>query len=139
MKVEVSRTIERPVAEVFSFFADNHVQNHPRWDPDMELEQVSVGPVEVGTMIRRRNRHSGELVEGTMEVVEFERDKKFSTLIHEGPMEYRGGAIFEALDEYQTKLTISVELPGDPVDPAVLEPLMDRSTRNIKHLIETGS
>lgn len=37
MKVEVSEEIERPVPVVFKFFAEDHVRNHPRWDPDIEL------------------------------------------------------------------------------------------------------
>lgn len=137
MKVEVSQIVGRPVAEVFRFYADDHVRNHPRWDPDMELEQVSEGPLGTGTVIRRRNRHSGKPIEGTMEIVEYERDKTFQAVIHDGSMESRGGASFEPLGEYQTKLTISAELPGEPMDPAALTSLMERSIENIKRLIES--
>lgn len=44
MKVEVSQVIDRPVETVFRFYAHDHVRNHPRWDPMMELEQISDGP-----------------------------------------------------------------------------------------------
>ena len=64
VRVEVSAVIDRPVADVFHFYAFDHVHNHPRWDPDMELEQVSDGPIGVGTVIRKRNSHSGTPVEG---------------------------------------------------------------------------
>lgn len=64
--VEVSGVIDRPIAEVFRVYAYDHVQNHPRWDPDMELEQVSEGPIGVGTRIRRRHTRGGTTVEGTM-------------------------------------------------------------------------
>ena len=37
MKLELSQVIDRPPAEVFRFIATNHVLNHPRWDPKMEL------------------------------------------------------------------------------------------------------
>jgi len=75
VKVEASVVIERPAAAVFRFYADEHVRNHPRWNPDLELAVDSDRPIGVGTVIRRRNRMSGQLVEGTMEIVAFERDK----------------------------------------------------------------
>ena len=82
VQLQVSQVIDRPVAKVFHFLADEHVRNHPRWDPDMELEQISEGPIGVGTMIRRRNSHSGTPVEGTMEVVEFEPNRVMGTLAY---------------------------------------------------------
>jgi hypothetical protein len=56
LRVQVSEVIDRPVAEVFHFYAREHVRNHPRWDPDMQLEQVSDGPIGVGTIIRKCRR-----------------------------------------------------------------------------------
>ena len=53
----------------------------------MQLEQVSDGPIGVGTVIRRRNTHSGTPVDGTMEVVEFEPDRAMGVVIHDGPRE----------------------------------------------------
>jgi uncharacterized protein YndB with AHSA1/START domain len=55
MEIEVETTIDRPVADVWRWYAVEHVRNHPRWDPDMELEQLSDGPMGLGTRIRRRN------------------------------------------------------------------------------------
>jgi hypothetical protein len=138
-EIEVSQVIDRPVAEVFHFYADEHVGNHPRWDPDMELRQISQGPIGVGTMIHRRNSRSGTPVEGTMEVVEFERNRAFGTLIHDGPVEIRGRAIFEALRDDRTRLTIRVELPGmdESMDKSFLTSRMERSIQNIKQLIES--
>ncbi len=46
-----SQVIDRPIADVFHFFAHEHVRNHPRWDPDIKLKQVSDGPIAVGTII----------------------------------------------------------------------------------------
>jgi len=39
MRIEVSTTIDRPLAEVWRWYAVEHLRNHPRWDPDMGLEQ----------------------------------------------------------------------------------------------------
>lgn len=139
VKVQVSEVINRPVGEVFRFVARDHVRNHPRWDPDMELEQISVGPVGAGTIIRRCNRHSGTPVEGTMEVVEFEPDRVFATVIHDGPIETRGRATFDPVEHDRTRMTISAEFPGmdESTDTSLLTSLMGRSARNIKHLVES--
>ena len=139
VQLQVSQVIDRPVAEVFHFLAHDHVRNHPRWDPDMELEQISEGPTGVGTMIRRRNSHSGTPVEGTMEVVEFEPNRVMGTIIHDGPVEMRARMTFDAESDDQTKITINVELPGmdESMDKSFLISAIKRSTENMKRLIES--
>src|SRR5215204_2166323 len=85
VRIEVSQEIDRPVAAVFTFFADDHVRNHPRWDPDIELWRHSDEPIGLGTIIQRRNSRSGTIpVEGTMEVVEYEPNRAFRAVIREG-------------------------------------------------------
>ena len=140
MRVEVSTVIDRPPPDVWRFYAVEHVRNHPRWDPDMELEQISDGPIGPGTVIRRRNSHSGTPVEGTMEVVEFEPERAFGVTIHDGPVETHGRVTFAAEDGGGTRLTISADFPGldeSKMDPGLLESLMQRSIRNIKALAES--
>jgi hypothetical protein len=138
VKVQVSEVIDRPVAEVFHFYAVEHVRNHPRWDPDMHLEQVSAGPIGVGTIIRRRNTHSGTPVEGTMEVVEFEPNRAMGVVIHDGPTETRGRVTFKAEGEERTTLTISAEFADmDESMKPMITGLVQRSARNIKHLVES--
>lgn len=138
VRVQVSRVIDRPVADVFQFYASEHVRNHPRWDPDMQLEQVSDGPIGVGTIIRRCHTHSGAPVEGTMEVVEFEPDRAFGVVIHDGPAETRGRVTFEAESQERTTLTISAEFADmDESMESWTTNLVDRSARNIKRLIES--
>jgi len=138
LRVKVSKVIDRPVAEVFHFCAREHVRNHPRWDPDMQLEQVSDGPIGVGPIIRRRNTHGGTPVEGTMEVVEFEPDRAFGVVIREGPTETRGRVTFEAEGQERTTLTISAEFADmDESMESLITSLVERSARNIKRLIES--
>ena len=139
VQLQVSGLIDRPVADVFHFIAHEHVRNHPRWDPDIELEQMSDGPIGVGTIIKRRNSRSGTPVEGTMEVVEFEPNRAMGTVIHDGPTEMRGRMTFEALSDDETSLTIDVELPGldESMDTNFLTSMIERSVRNMKQLIES--
>lgn len=74
MELDVSAVIDRSVATVWNFYAVHHVENHPRWDPDLKLENTSGGPIGVGTVIKRRSTRFEVPTEGTMEIVEFEPD-----------------------------------------------------------------
>lgn len=140
MRFEASQVIERPVAVVFRFFADDHVRNHPRWDPSLELEQVTDAPIGVGTTIRRRNRRYSTPVEETMEVVEFERERAMGTRIYGGPMEMSGRATFEAVAPDRTNLTISADIPSFDkavMDASQMTDALGQSIRQIKDFIET--
>jgi uncharacterized protein YndB with AHSA1/START domain len=135
MKLQLSQVIDRPPAEVFRFIATNHVQNHPRWDPKMELEQLSEGPVGFGTVIRRRNTHSGAPVEGTMEVVEFEPDHAFGMVINDGPLEMHSRMTFEPEGAHATRITATLDVTSmaAPMDPGPIQ----QSMRRMKELIES--
>jgi hypothetical protein len=134
-----SQVIDRSVADVFHFYAHEHVRNHPRWDPDIELEQISDGPISVGTIIRRRNSRSGTPIEGTMEVVEYEPNQSIAMIIHDGPVEMRGRTTFESVSNNQTTLTTFIEFPGmdESIDKSFLLSRLERSGRNMKQLIES--
>jgi hypothetical protein len=49
MNIKVSEVIDRSPEVVFQFVGVEHIRNHPRWDTKMELEQLSDGPMAVGT------------------------------------------------------------------------------------------
>jgi uncharacterized membrane protein len=139
VNVQVSEVINRSVEDVFRFYALEHVQNHPRWDPNMELEQLSDGPIGVGTIINRVNSRSGTPVEGTMEVVEFELNQTLGMVIHDGPVEMNGRATFEAEGDDRTTLRLNIELPNmdEAMDTSLLNSQIQQSLRNIKQLIES--
>ena len=137
--VQVSEVIDRPIAATYHFYVAEHVRNHARWDPDMRLEQLSPGPIGVGTVIRRVNTHSGNPVEGVMKVVELEPNQSFAVEIQDGPVRTHGRVTFEPVDAGRTRITISAEFPDtdDPALKAHLTPLVQRSARNIKTLVES--
>jgi hypothetical protein len=138
VKVQLSQVIKRPVRDVFRFFAHEHVRNHPRWDPFMQLEQVTDGPIGVGIIIKRINSRSGTPVEGTMEIVEFEPDRAISMVTHDGPVEIHGRATFEAVGDDQTILTMHVEIPGmDESMGSMITSAIQKSLQNIKELVES--
>jgi hypothetical protein len=135
VRLEVHEVIDRSPSDVFRFVATNHVRNHPRWDPVMQLEQITDGPIGVGTKIRRRHTHYGDPVEGTMEVVEFEPDRVFGMVIHDGPVEIRSRMSFDPEGQESTRLTGVVDIPSatSPIDPASIQ----ASLREMKRLIES--
>jgi uncharacterized protein YndB with AHSA1/START domain len=136
MRAELTQVIDRPVAEVFRFIATDHVRNHPRWDPNMHLEQVTPGALDAGTVIRRRYRMGEREVEGEMEVVEFEPNRVFGLVIRDGPMEMRSRIRFEPEGEAGTRLTATLESDAlvERMDPGPIQRSMDR----MKELIESG-
>lgn len=138
LRFETTEVIDRPIEKVFHFYAVDHVRNHPRWDPDMELWLEGEAPIGVGTIIRRRNRRSGKPVEGTMQVLEFEPNKAFSMLIHDGPAEMRGRSTFEAVGDHQTRITTVIDIPGmdENADRSFLNAKLERSARIRKQLME---
>ena len=138
-RFEVSQIIDRPADQVFDFFARQHVRNHPRWDPDIELWQDAEVPLQAGTVIRRRNSRSGTPVEGTIEVLEFKPNRVFATVIHDGPMEMRSRVLFEAKGDRQTLLTMLIDIPSmdENMDKTFLTGRLQRSIENIKQMIES--
>ena len=139
VRFETSEVIDRAIDKVFQFYAVEHVRNHPRWDPDVELWLDSDRPIGVGTIIRRRNRRSGTPVEGTMEVVEFDPNRAITMVIHDGPAEMRGRATFEAIGEGRTKITTVIDIPGmdESADRTFLNSRLERSAQLRKQLMES--
>lgn len=138
MKIVVSTEIDRPVAAVWRWYAVEHVRNHPRWDTEMELEQVSDGPIGLGTVIRRRNRHFGEPIDGEMEIVEWAPERAMAARIRDANTDTIGRVTFEALGPSCTKLTIEAEYAGlDAAKVEQLRPMIERTALNVRRLVET--
>ena len=137
--VEHSHIIDRPVDKVFHFVVVEHVKNHPRWDSHIELWLDSDDPIGVGTIIKRRNSRSGTPVEGTMEVTEYEPNRTFCTLIHDGPVKTIGRVNFESLGDSQTKVTLVIDLPDmdESMDTSFLMHRLEETAEIRKKLIET--
>lgn len=62
VRIEGEIVIKRPLEEVFDFVADE--RNEPRYNPRMRrAEQISDGPIGVGTRFRAEIASMGRLVE----------------------------------------------------------------------------
>lgn len=138
MRVEASTTIDRSVADVWEFYAVNHVANHPRWDETIELEDTQDGPIGVGTVIKRRVTRFGHVTEGTMEVIEYEPKQVMRVSIQDGPMAIDGFASFQAIEDDKTEITIGGEIPGiDEATADQIRTMLGGSVANIKALVES--
>ena len=139
MRLQASGDIDRPVAEVFRFYADGHVDNHPRWDPDVKLTTTDDGPLGVGSVIKRHITRLGQDVHGEMTVTEFERDHAFAVEIRDGPVPMTGRTTFAPQGD-GTRLVVSVDAPmiEDPKMGEAIAGLMQRSVDNIKRLLEAS-
>ena len=136
VKAQASGIIERPVAEVFKFHLVDHVKNHPRWDPNIQLEDLTDGPMGVGKKIKRINSRSGQPVEGTMEITEFEPNESATMIIHDGPVKMIARATYVAEGISRTRLTMHIEFPDiDEMDTDMLVSAMKQSIQNINQLI----
>ena len=138
MKITVSITVERSVADVWHWYAVEHVRNHPRWDPEMELEQTTDGPIGLWASIRRRNHHFDEPMDGEMRIIEWEPERAMGVEIHDANLDAVGRVTFEALGPSRTRLTIESDFPGmDETTAQRISPRMDRTARNIRQMIES--
>jgi polyketide cyclase/dehydrase/lipid transport protein len=140
MDISASARIHRPVADVWRWYAVDHVRNHPRWDPDMTLDQVTPGPLGPGARIRRRNTRWGTPIEGEMEITEWQPERLLGTHIRDANMEIGGLATLEPVSPNETLLTITIDVPGlDAAKAAVMRERMHRTADNIKRLIESDT
>ena len=138
MRIESSITIDRPVADVWDFYAVRHVINHPRWDTTLRLEMMTDGPMGVGTVIKRVVDRFGKVTEGTMEVTEYEPETAMRVRTQDGPMKIDGWALFEPIGAAGTRLTIGGDIPNiDEATGETIQQMMGHSAETIKRLVES--
>jgi hypothetical protein len=138
MEIQEPTIIERPLATVWDFCIVHHIENHPRWDPSVELEASSDDPIHVGSVITRRTTRFGTTTEGTMEITELEPKRIMRVVTQDGPMLSNGGLLFEAVDENTTRFTRGGDFPDITDEQAeTIRTMMRQTGGTIKELIET--
>jgi hypothetical protein len=90
--------ITRPADLVFDFVADE--RNEPRFNPRLTLvEQISAGPIGLGTRFRATTTSMGRNAEMVIEFTAFERPRRLSSATHMSAMEMIGTLTFESIPE----------------------------------------
>jgi len=95
-RVEGEIVISRPVEEVFDFVADE--RNEPRYNPRMRVvEQISEGPIGVGTRFRTELETMGRTMPMVVEFTGFERPWRLGSVTRTSMMETEGALTFESV------------------------------------------
>jgi carbon monoxide dehydrogenase subunit G len=144
VRLAASQVIERPPAEVFRFVAIEHFQNHPTWDPAVTaITQTSPGPMGVGTTARLVRTDRGRRVEGTMEVTEYEPDRRFTAVSRFGPFTLQARATLAPVAAASTRLELVIDTRARgpirlllPLMKGTFRKTMARSLRSIKEQVE---
>ena len=93
MKGEV--IVNQPLETVFDFVAD--ACNEPHYNPHiLKAEKISSGPIGVGTRFRNETASMGRTTEWIIEIISYERPRRFSSFLHSSAMDIQGEMTFDA-------------------------------------------
>ncbi len=97
IREEFSVVINRPIEEVFDFVTDPAKRS--QWQSaTLEVRQTSEGPMGVGATMRLVIRIAGRQRKLTMEVTEYEPNRKYSAKSTSGPFPVQGSYTFESVN-----------------------------------------
>ena len=143
IRFENSVVINRPVEEVFEFVSN--FNNDPLWQPAFqEGEITSEGPIGVGTTGRNVIRFLGRTIESTIEMTEYEENRKLGVRTTSGPTPAKVVDTFEPV-EGGTRLTQNFEAEvggflklAEPVVGRMVKRQQQNNFANLKDLLEAG-
>ena len=79
LHIEATIVIDRPPEVVFGFTAQEHLANHPRWDPAVGgIEALTEGALRLGSRFRISRRTAGRDETRTFEVMEWNAPTRFT-------------------------------------------------------------
>jgi uncharacterized protein YndB with AHSA1/START domain len=120
--------IDRPVAEVFAYVTDPAAL--PEWQTNtVEVEQLTDGPLGLGTRLREVHAAGRRRMEQVVEVSAYEPDRRFDLDIVEGPVPVGARHVFESTaDGRGTVIHFAAEGRANGA-VRVLEPLLTVAIR----------
>jgi uncharacterized membrane protein len=126
VRVDHELTVNRPAAEVFAYLTN--VETLPEWQASVvAARRVTDGPLAPGARFVEARSLLGHKVESTIEVTEFDPDRRFSLRVVSGPVPFR---VTHTLDEIGGATRLRVEGEGEPHGAARLAgPFVARRAR----------
>lgn len=141
IKIESSVTINRPVEDVFEFVADN--DNDTLWQSGVLVSEQPSGPMGVGATYKQVSKIVGRKIESTIEVTEFDPNRRFAFKTTSGPLPMSGSLSCEQVAEGETKVHILGEGESsglfklaDPIISSMVQREWDTNLANLKELME---
>jgi uncharacterized protein YndB with AHSA1/START domain len=144
IQLEHAVVIDRSIEEVFAFVTDPDKTS--LWQStSLETEQISKGPMGVGTTLRDTSTFLGRRIESTYEVTENEPPHRQCVRITSGPIPGSGCYLFEPTDDGSTRFTQNFEAEvggffrlAEPLVGRAIRRQMEADMATLKDLLESG-
>ncbi len=110
INIDLGTLIDKPIHDVFIFVSNPN--NMAKWNSAVvSLEQITPGPVGVGTTFKSVGELMGQRMEGQMQVVAYEPDSKCGFQVNAGPMQVVMTITFKTVG---TGTKINLNAQGNP-------------------------
>lgn len=138
--------IERSSTKVFKFIGEDLFLNYPKWSPEVkELEQISNGPVQLGTVARQVRVDHGRRSESKFRITIHEPHRRVGFAGVSEPFrciyELQEGATPNSVDLVFTFELLEIQPLMRPFEQLIRSAVQDgaeRTVRNIKQLVEAN-
>jgi carbon monoxide dehydrogenase subunit G len=144
INLDFSTLIDRPVKDVFSFVADPN--NMSKWNlAVVSIQQITPGPVGVGTKFKSIGEALGRRIEGEVQVTAYEPDSKSGFQMNAGPMQVNVTLTFKTVGT-GTKLNLNAQ--GNPdgvfklaqgIMAGQIKSMMEANLARLKSVLEKGA
>ena len=146
MNITVSRKIDRPPEDVWRYIAEDHLENHPKWDPGItKLEQKGTGALGVGQKLDLVRKDMGRVIPMELEFTSWDPNRKLGFEVEAKQM-HMNASVDLVPEGGATQLTLSVDAEGKgfakvmmPLMGGRMRKQMTSSTEYIKKAVESGS
>ena len=143
INLDLSTLIDRPVKEVFLFVANPN--NMSKWNSAVvSVQQITPGPVGVGTKFKSIGEALGRRIEGEVEVTAYEPDTKSGFQMNAGPIQVNVTLTFKTVGT-GTKLNLNAQ--GKPagvfklaegVMSGQVKSMMEANLARLRSVLEKG-
>lgn len=140
---KASTIIQSPTDKLFNFIGNDLLINYPRWSPEVkELEKLTDGPIQLGTVCRQVRIDQGNRSESTFKVKIFDVGTRICFEGTSNP--YRCDYVMESVNATDSKMTFTFELlsldlhvrPFEKLVRIAVQDGTERTVKNIKKIIE---
>ena len=144
INLDFNTLIDRPVKDVFSFVANPN--NMSKWNSAVvSIQQITPGPVGMGTKFKSIGEALGRRIEGEVQVTVYEPDSKSGFQMNAGPMQVNVTLAFKSVGT-GTKLNLNVQ--GNPsgvfklaqgIMASQIKSMMEANLARLKSVLEKGA